>query len=229
MIYTLTINAEGIIAPRIDESKSEGNNTEGNFGADIMRGTFAEVSDTHRFFMLVASFSDEKYSDFIKITAPDGTVYDYEDFASKKDSELATMRNEALENQYGVFTTWIKNEVRLYAMDQGEYTWTFEIMSDNYKWTTTEEKTVKLTILVKRSPVSGIEMRYVGDEDEQNINGDDGFRVGDENVRGDEYNSDKIKYSDAVFSEKKKAVRFIQSTVSDLYKAFRRCNKINDF
>ena len=219
MIYTLTINAEGIIAPRIDESKSEGNNTEGNFGADIMRGTFAEVSDTHRFFMLVASFSDEKYSDFIKITAPDGTVYDYEDFASKKDSELATMRNEALENQYGVFTTWIKNEVRLYAMDQGEYTWTFEIMSDNYKWTTTEEKTVKLTILVKRSPVSGIEMRYVGDEDEQSINGDDGFRVGDENVRGDEYNSDKIKYSDAVFSEKKKAVRFIQSTVSDLYKA----------
>ena len=219
MVYTLTINAEGINAPKIDETKSAGNNTEGNFGADIMRGTYSEISDTHKYFMLVAQLDDEKYSEFVKITDPNGVVYDYATFAAMKDSDIAAMRNEELAKDYGVFTTWLNKNICLYAFDQGEYKWTFELTSDNYKWAGTEERTLTYTILVKRSPVSGLEMRYVGDADEAGLNGDEGILVSDTNIRGDEYNSDKTVYAKPVFSEDWKGVRFIQSSVGDIFKA----------
>ena len=217
VVYTMVIEAQALtqptIAPNNGTSGSQGyslsydDNTAS--GTHTLNGVY--TSETN--FQLVADF-DFKYYNFVKITDPKGAVYVHN---TGNEGAIKAAREEALAQKYGVFSYWNNQlgTLNFYAKDQGTYTWTIEVVNNDYKWAGTQSKIITYTIIIKRSPVSGIEMRYFGDSSED-VSADGVLVGGYTNVRGsDTY---KIVYDVPVFTDLLKKIYFTRSNVGNIVK-----------
>ncbi len=209
VVYTLTINPEGITAPEIDTAKCEGHDIHGHFSDTSMHGTYYNV-DFALALKLDAKFTDEEYQDLIEVITPDNQTFVY--IANRSDSLILQERDEALAEKNGTYTDWYNGVLYFYAKDQGEYNWTVKIISPNHAWAGKTEKEITFTITIDRSPVSGLEMHYVGDEEEnKNI-----LVQGATNVWGDAINALTVKYELAVYSEANKVIFFKRTSTDHL-------------
>ena len=220
VVYTLLIDAQGIDQPPFNQSLCTGRDISGHFASDTatgvhsMTGVYYDVN-----FMLSANLA-EKFRSFVEITDPYGNVYVHD--ATLNDVNVLDRAENALKTQYGVYTDWRGGKISLYAKDQGSYTWTLRITDPNYKWLSSARdanlKVVTYTIVIARSPVSGIEMHYVGDGDERLANTADGIVVnGKTNVRGsDGYSLIALTYDASTFSDAQKEIFFKRTNTSNL-------------
>ena len=210
VVYTLTINPEGIEVPVIDQSKCSGNDIFGHFGDASMHGTYYDVN-----FALAITLDDERYSEFIEVETPYGEIFTFD--SSRTDSIVKAELDEALKETKGVYTDWYEKTLYFYAKDaddQGTYTWTVRINSPNHSWAgkPAKERELKYTIYIDRSPVSGMEMHYVGDTLE-NL---DVLVENATNVRGGSDNAQTVKYEQSTYSEKDKVFYFVRSDTKNL-------------
>lgn len=205
VVYTLTIKPEGVAIPEIKQNECVGNDIYGHFSPNSMHGTFYNIN-----FILAIALDDAEYKNYIEVVAPDGTVFKYR--KNRDDSVIIAEIDMALSKNKGSYTDWHNGTMYFYAKDQGEYTWTIRITSPNHAWAGKTEKELTYTIIIDRSPVSGLEMHYVGDTDENmNVLVD-----GAENVRGGDDNSQTVKYEASIYSEVPKIFFFVRSDTKNL-------------
>lgn len=205
VVYTLTINPEGVEVPTIEQDKCQGNDIYGHFGVDSMHGTYYNVN-----FALAIKLDDSEYQDIIEVLTPDGKIFKF--VKNRTDSVVIAELEEALGKNKGTYTDWYNGTMYFYAKDQGEYTWTVRVTSSNHAWAGKTERELSFTLRIDRSPVSGLEMRYVGDTDE-NLN----VLVGNAtNVRGGDTNALTVRYELSTYSEKDKEFYFVRSDTKNL-------------
>ena len=217
IVYTLVIESQGIPQPVINESGCEGRDIIGHFEKDTVNGVYRMSGvyfDVN--FKLMASLDDSKFAGYVEITDPDGNVYVHD--PNKHDSEITAEMNEALSNKGGVYTDLRNGYLSFFAKDQGEYSWKIKITNSNYKWAGTNSLELTFTIVIARSPVSGVELHFVGDDDEAAINGANGILVGHDNVRGSDPDATTIIYDKTTFSDKEKEIFIKRTNIANLVK-----------
>ena len=208
IVYTLTINESEISIPAIDESKSDGHDIRGHFSATEMHGTYYDIN-----FVLAVTLSSNDYRDFIEIDDPKGNTFKYD--YDRTEGGVIADRDAALAVNKGIYTDWYGSTIYFYAKDQGEYTWTIRLTSPNHKWAGRTGKEISFTIKIDRSPVSGLEMLYIGDSEEAKRNGG-GILVSSKDVKGGEDERDlTLKYA-TTYGEEAKVFYFQRSDIRNL-------------
>ena len=235
MEYWLVIEAQSIKQPEYNETVTQGYSKE--YTGELNTGTYT-LNDVYR--DMVVRFSatlDPAFASFvtgnkgdIKIIDPKGNTYVYTycfDGAINEAKAALTEQRDADGNviDYYLYYTYFNPDnftFNFFAKNQGTYTWRVILGNTNYKWKTEAPSALEdppllyeltYTINIARASVSGIEMHYLGDDEENGLLGSNGALVGYKNVRGSDTEMDKASlYYTTTFSDKLKGMYFDTST-----------------